>query len=47
MEVKFNFKARQYEVYVTFFDGRPPMKVCAFYKESDARAYVMVHNVKC
>lgn len=47
MEIKFNFKTRQYDVCITFFDGRTPINVCSFYKESDARAYVMVHNVKC
>lgn len=47
MKVEFNFKTHQYDVYVTFFGGRPPMHVCSFRKESDAWAYVMVRNVKC
>ena len=47
MKIEFNFKTRQHDVCVTVFDGRPPMKICSFCKESDARAYVMVHNVKC
>ena len=44
--VKYNWKTRKYDLYKTFFDGRPPMMICSFYRESDAWAYVKVQNVK-